>query len=130
MDNLEKANLENEQLRTETLSKLGLDLDIYRSSKKFTKFIQSTTHPISALADTWPRTPKTDYLKRGQKELVEWMTKHTANTQFKKMEIIEWFTNFFTLAQADSLAKFTKNLKKHVKNNRIHPLSSVGFNGG
>ena len=121
MDNLEKANLENEQLRTETLSKLGLDLDIYRSSKKFTDFMRSTMHPISALADTWPKT-KTGYLKRGKKELVAWMTKHTANPQFKKMEIIEWFTNFFTVAQADSLAKFTKNLKKHVKNNRIHPL--------
>nr|YP_009518869.1 hypothetical protein [Boodleopsis pusilla]AYC64842.1 hypothetical protein [Boodleopsis pusilla] len=120
-ENLEKVHLENEHLINETLSKLDLTLDIYRSSNKFTEFIQSTMQPISSLANLWPKT-KTEYFNRSQKTLSSWVTQHTANPLFKNTEIVEWFTNFFTLAKADSLGKFIQTFQQHIQNNQIYPL--------
>ena len=70
--------------------------------KKFTEYLQYTMQPISSLATMWPTT-KTGSFKRSQKTLLAWVTQHTANPLFQNAEIVEWLTNFFTLAQADSL---------------------------
>ena len=76
---------------------------------------------ISSLANRWPTT-QTGSFNRSQKTFSAWVTPSTAHPLLKNAEIVEGLTNFFILAQADSLGRFDQTFQQHIPNNPIYPL--------
>ena len=79
-------------------------------------------HPISALKDIWPTTPKEGALSKSAQTLNAWVTKHTTNPLFQTSEILQWFSHFFSLVQNESFSRFFDTLQTHINNNTLHPL--------
>ena len=107
------------------LSNLGLTSEKYNSPKHFSEFINHTILPIGQLKDIWPRTKKANWFIKSKHELSAWLTKHTADARFKQKCVLQWFTDFLLLADANSLNKFFKKVQTTKINNKIFPLWDI-----
>nr|YP_009130585.1 putative DNA polymerase I [Tydemania expeditionis]CEO91115.1 putative DNA polymerase I [Tydemania expeditionis] len=59
---------------------------------------------------------------KSQTTLSAWAIQYTADPLFQHPEIVQWFTQFFALAQVESFEKFFRTLKTHIYLDKIYPL--------
>lgn len=106
------------------LSHIGLTLDVYRSSPKFTaRLLSDPPNPLTEIIQDWPRT-KGDppYLSRSIKDIKGWLSRYTTDTRFQAAPTLEWFKNFFVVSKYEGIAKFLRGVQKQMSSGKIYPL--------